>query len=172
MTAEYTAAASAEVDVLLKDPDGKTLISRTVSLVRATTKRSQTIALTVPAAAAQAKYDVAVAGKASGRVLDTEKEAVAVETKVVVSITAPTRSQPVTVKPGDRVSVEFEYTADASAEVDVLLKGSDGKTLVSRTVSLARTTTKRSQTTTLTVPSSAAQAKYDVGSLGATVVRR
>lgn len=162
MTVEYTANATTDIEIRMIRPDGSKLASWNASLARATTKRSQTISFTVPSSTDQDKYDLVVASKASGRVLDTEKEAVVAETKVVVSITAPTRSQPVTVKPGDRVSVEFEYTADASAEADVLLKGSDGKTLVSRTVSLARSTTKRSQTATLTVPAAAAQAKYDV----------
>ncbi|MEW6458320.1 MAG: copper amine oxidase N-terminal domain-containing protein [Bacillota bacterium] len=159
---EYTADAAAEIELKLVDSGGSTLVSRTVSLSRSTAKRSQTESLTVPSSASGGKYDLVAATKEGNKTLDTEKEAVAVEGRVQAGIISPSRSQPVTVKPGDRVNVEFEYTAETSAEVDVLLKGSDGKTLVSRTVSLARATTKRSQTISLTVPSPASGGKYDV----------
>lgn len=159
---EYTAAAATEVELRLVGSNGATLVTRKVSLSGATTKRTQTVSFSLPSTTAWGKYNVVLVGGIGGKTLVEEKEAVLVETRIEAGIIRPTHAQPLVLKPGEKLSAVFEYTADTAAEVDLKLVGAKGDTLVAQKVSLSRATSKRTQTVALTVPSSAAEGKYDV----------
>lgn len=161
MRFDYTAASAADLDLKLVGADGKVLMTRQVSLSRATTKRSQTVSLTLPSSAAHGKYNLVLAGNVSGKVLAEEKEAVLLETRVDTRIISPVRAAPVVLKSGDKLNVVFEYETDNAVEVDLKLVGSGGAVLTAQRVSLSRAATKRTQTATLTIPA-AAEGRYDL----------
>ncbi|MGQ5711348.1 stalk domain-containing protein [Desulforudis sp. DRI-14] len=158
---EYTARNAATVDVFLRDADGDVLVTRGVSLSKTTSEKTMSTSLTLPSSTANGKYALAVKVRASGVVLDEEKDAVLVD-NLSVNITSPLQSRPAGVVPGGKLTVDFEYTASTSGSVTVKLVDSAGRTYGSADSSLARTSAKRSQSVTVTVSLRIPGGRYDV----------
>ncbi len=158
---EYTARVATTVDVFLQDEDGDILVTRGISLSKTTSEKTISTSLTLPSSTANGKYTLAVRVRASGVVLDEEKDAVLVD-NLSVNITSPLQSRPAGVVPGGKLTVDFEYTAGTSGSVTVKVVDSAGRTYGSADSSLARTSTKRSQSVTITVSSRISGGKYDV----------
>lgn len=81
-------------------------------------------------------------------------------TGVSVSITSPTRSYPVSVRPGAAVKVTFRYTADQAIDVRVALLSADGDLLAEKEVALAAASSSRTKSVSLLVPSTAEPGRY------------
>ncbi|MDH7573864.1 MAG: hypothetical protein QHH27_10035, partial [Clostridia bacterium] len=81
------------------------------------------------------------------------RAAVAADADVSAYITSPTRSDPASVEPGDSVRVTFRYEADEDAWVEVALIDAEGEELAVEELELVETSTTRSKSVTLEVPS-------------------
>ena len=162
VTFDYTADNKATVEIRLQQSDSNALLTSSVTLDRSTSSKSRTVSITIPSGASGGKYDLVVRAPISGTALDTERDAVIVDAKITADITSPTKSKPVTVKSGGSLPVKFDYTSNANASVDIKILKSDGKELTSTSSTLDKTTTKKSKTVSVSIPSSAATGKYDV----------
>ena len=158
----YTASAKTAVNVKLQKSGTDVLVKSSATLDKTSRYVSKSVTLTIPKDAKPAKYDVVIEAPVSGKTLDSEQEAVLVDAKISAEITSPTKARPGTVKAGSSASVKFDYTSDMDAEVEVKVLKSDGSVLASRTVSVDRTTRKKSRTVSVGIPSRAAAGKYDI----------
>ncbi len=157
---KYTASDKTSVNVKLQN--GDVLVERTVSLEKTTRSTSGSVTLTIPKDADPGKYDVVIENPISGKTLDTEQNAVSVEPKITASITSPTKSKPSTVRAGDSLRVEFEYTSNADAEVEIKVVGAGDAVLASRTASIDETSSKKSKTVSVNIPSRTVVGVFDV----------
>lgn len=162
VTFDYTADNRATVEIRLQQSDSDVLLTSSVTLDRSTSSKSRSVSITIPSGASGGKYDLVVRAPLSGTALDTERDAVIVDAKITADITSPTRSKPVTVKSGGSLPVKFDYTSNANASVDIKILKPDGKELTSTSSTLDKTTTKKSKTVSVSIPSSAGTGKYGV----------
>ena len=159
---DYTATADADIEVKILKTDGSVLASAGSSLAKTTTKKTKTTTVSIPGSAAPGKYNLSITSKYSGKVLDTETQAVIVEDPITVKVQSPTAAQPVRVNTGDKVDVKFTYTSEASGNVEARLLKPDGQLLVSKSLSLVRSTTSRAETVTLNLPIGTPGGSYDL----------
>lgn len=162
VTFNYTADNKSNVEVRIQQSDGKVLHTSTVSLDRATSTKTKSVSITIPSSAGSGKYDLVVRTPVSGTALDIEREAFNVDAKMTAEISSPTKSKSVTVKSGDSLQVKFNYTSSAESNVVVKVLKPDGKVLASNSASLNKTSTKKSRTVMVDIPSGAASGKHDV----------
>jgi len=158
----YISNAASGVDVKVVKSDGKVLASTNASLDKATTRKSKTVSISIPSSATLGKYDVVIASKYSGKVLDTQTQAVVVEDPVTVKVQSPTASKPVQFNTTGKVEVRFNYTALASENAEFRLLDSKGKVLASKTAYLSRTSRSESATVTISLPQVTPAGKYDL----------
>ena len=162
ITVKYNYSVTSDTLAILRlvSSNNTVLVSREVTLSRSSTSGSTS--LTVPSTAAAGKYDVVLLLKNGGTILSTQREAVIIENSITVDITTPTKSKPVTVAGGDKITVSFDYTADSSTSVQLRIQKSDSDVLLTSTVSLDKATITRQKTATVTIPSNASGGKYNL----------
>ena len=162
VTFDYTADARSNVEVRIQKSDSDVLLTSTVALDRSTSIKQKSVTITIPSGASQDKYNLVIRSSVSGNTLDTERDAVNVEAKITADITSPTRARPATVSAGDTLQVKFDYTSGAASNVDVKVLKKDGSALVTASTSLDKTSTKKSKTVSVRIPTGAAAGKYDL----------
>lgn len=158
----YTASDKSSVEVKIQEGSRAALVTSTVTLEQTPRSKSKSVTLTVPKDATAGRYDLVVEAPLSGKILDTERDAVRVGAKVTAQITGPTKAEPETVRAGDRVTVKFDYTASTDAGVEIKILDTDDKVLTSRTASVGAAAKKESKTITVNIPARAAAGKYNV----------
>lgn len=159
---DYTSNADSSVDIKVLKKDGSALATANASIDRATSKKSKTVSVSIPSSAALGKYDLVVTAKYSGKVLDTETQALIVEDPVAIKITSPTETNPTRFNTTGKVEVRFSYTAETSSDVEFRLLKPDGKTLAKTTQYLSRTSTSMTDKVGISLPAITPAASYDI----------
>ncbi|MDP3049916.1 MAG: hypothetical protein Q8N20_01000, partial [Eubacteriales bacterium] len=157
---DYSVPANTAVFVRLVQSNGTVLISKEETLAAGTASKSTV--LTVPAGAALGKYNVVVVTKSGNTVLHTQQEAVIVETKATIDITAPTKSKPVSLFPGDKPSLSVDYKADNQVTLDMVLQVRNSDTRLRAPLTFEKATSTKSKTFSITIPTTAAAGQYDL----------
>ncbi|KJS12070.1 MAG: hypothetical protein VR67_11370 [Peptococcaceae bacterium BRH_c8a] len=165
ITFYYTAASKTTVDLRLQEHNSDSSLTATVSLDRATSSKSKSVTLIIPSSAVGGVYDLVIKRPVSGKNLDTEEEAVIIDAKATAELVSPTRSKSDTVKCGSTLPVKFNYTSNAESDLEVRVINTSGKVLASASASIGKTTTKKSRSVTVRIPSDAEPGKYNLSIL-------
>ena len=162
ITFDYTADVKSNVDVKIQQSDSEVLLTSTVALDKSTSTKHKSVTVTIPSSASGGEYNLVIKSSVSGTTLDTERDAVTVDAKVTADLTSPTRTKPVTIGAGGTLQVKFDYTSSAASSVEVKVLKKDGSSLATASTNLDKTTSQKSKTLSMNIPSSAAAGKYEL----------
>lgn len=152
----YDMSDATRAEIHLLNGKGGRAISAPITLSKG--KGSGSVTLTAPETLGRYGLEI----RAGDNPLDTQREAVSVEHRVTADITAPRRSRSVTATAGEKVTVEFKYTASAKMNVEVRLQQDEEEPLVRSSVALEETSRAKPKSVELTIPKDAAPGRYDV----------
>ncbi|MHB8184196.1 MAG: copper amine oxidase N-terminal domain-containing protein [Candidatus Desulforudaceae bacterium] len=162
ITVDNKADSQTALDIILQERNSDKRLRFSVTFEKATSTKSKTFTITVPSSTEAGKYDLLIQMPGSETVLDTEREAVTIDTKVTADITSPTKTNPVTVNGGDSLTVKFNYTANSDTGADIKILKTDGSVLASTSTSLTKSTSQKAKSASVSIPTNAASGKYNV----------
>jgi len=162
VTFHYTAESKTTVELSFQERNSDSLFKAAVSLDRSTSSKSKSVTLTIPSNAAGGIYDLVIKKPVSGKNLDTQEEAVIIDAKATAEIVSPTKTDSGTVKCGASLPVKFNYTSNTESDLEVSVINTSGKVLATASATIDKTTTKKSRSVTVKIPSSAEPGKYNI----------